>query len=656
MSKQQNYYTSIYTAAKTLGANDVQAHLAASQASLETGFGRSVKGNNHFNIKAGSKYTGPTIEFRTHEIINGRRVNITDKFRTYSGMEKSVRAYMEFMERRFPKAWNAKTFDEAKKGLRIGGKSAYATDPNYKSKITYIANRFGDAAARQIHPQQRLAESEGVGLGANPGYLDDTRIAAPVPRPGIEELFGTPEMQMAVSDAFPTLPGIFMPQQTTPVPNIKYVAPPSPVRQAAMAQVPQRDTSPVALPVSAQDMVPLSQSSVFGPGNTALQRAPVAPQQTFMPQQRGPVDVPAMPSPVDVGPGRIGQQQMAAPPSPVRQAAAYQAPNLMREGSGVAQADEARSARLDAETERAGWEAAEAASPFFTDAPRVQPEPEIDPGYAPPEPTGNEYLDQIQRAPKTAEAIARATSEQQRGGGPFNELTGALSSIFQAPKLSEWGRQTRADFDASSAAIADRFGDESFTGADVLKGGPGQPGYASVSPGPAQSARSVQSVMSGTVAPGTTAAFHDSTGKPVGTITATPGGWAKYDARFDHHQVMTPFGLTGPYRGKPQFSYGPKGFNYSRGRRGTGRVSKGLGGILGGLFGPAPTTAPATQSFPGQAVQGMQFAVPQTGLGFPAAPSFPGGQNAVMTDFGGWSGMMGPGVDPGGVPDTAGLY
>lgn len=143
MSRSQNYYNSVYSAAKSLGANDVQAHLAASQASLETGYGRSVKGNNHFGIKAGSKYTGKTVNFGTHEFIGGKRVNMTDRFRAYSNLRGSVKGYMEFMERTFPEAWNAPNISTAASKLKSGKYGSYATDPKYASKIRSIASRNG---------------------------------------------------------------------------------------------------------------------------------------------------------------------------------------------------------------------------------------------------------------------------------------------------------------------------------------------------------------------------------------------------------------------------------------------------------------------------------------------------------------------------------
>ncbi|WP_162651545.1 glucosaminidase domain-containing protein [Lentilitoribacter sp. Alg239-R112] len=153
-SRQQSYYSQVYETARNLGANEVQARLAASQASLETGYGKSVKGNNHFGIKAGGKYKGKTVNFATHEVYGGKRVGITDKFRAYDGLAGSVKGYLEFMEKAYPKSWNAPDFQSAARNLKNGRYGSYATDPKYTSKLNYISDRFG---GEQAAPSPALA-------------------------------------------------------------------------------------------------------------------------------------------------------------------------------------------------------------------------------------------------------------------------------------------------------------------------------------------------------------------------------------------------------------------------------------------------------------------------------------------------------------------
>ncbi len=145
MSYKQDFYNSVYNTAKELGATETQAHMAASQASLETGYGKHVAGNNYFGIKAGSSYTGPTVTTGTTEVYNGTPTSITDTFRQYQGLQDSVAGYMDFMGSRFADAWNSPDLSTAADNLMNGKYGAYATDPAYTDKIKGIANRFADA-------------------------------------------------------------------------------------------------------------------------------------------------------------------------------------------------------------------------------------------------------------------------------------------------------------------------------------------------------------------------------------------------------------------------------------------------------------------------------------------------------------------------------
>ena len=121
---------------------EAQARLAAAQASLETGYGRSVKGNNYFGIKAGRSWDGPVVNFRTWESEGGKRKNIRDSFRAYDSLDDSIKDWQALTSRRWPTATTAKTFDKAKEGLRYGRRGGYATDPDYGSKLSYINRRF----------------------------------------------------------------------------------------------------------------------------------------------------------------------------------------------------------------------------------------------------------------------------------------------------------------------------------------------------------------------------------------------------------------------------------------------------------------------------------------------------------------------------------
>lgn len=284
MSRQQSYYNQVYKEARALGYTDVQAKLAASQASLETGYGRSVKGNNHFGIKAGSKYTGKKISMRTHEEYGGKRVGITDTFRAYDGMRDSIRGYGEFMGKAFPDAWNAGDFSTAVRGLDKGRYGKYATDSKYKSKINYIGDRFGENVAPPkpptLGPQLPIDPSQvarqGFGLPSLPPTIDDAPVQtaalgyfpsfASSNRPGIPPI----DPAMVRSTGNIGLPS-FSPAQR---PNAPVT--PSPVQQVSL---PSQSNDP-DLP-----MLPGAQDVFIAPDayNRAVENAPAptrAPRDT----------------------------------------------------------------------------------------------------------------------------------------------------------------------------------------------------------------------------------------------------------------------------------------------------------------------------------------------------------------------------------------
>lgn len=144
-TRQEQFYNEVYSGARQAGLSDARARLAAAQASLETGFGKSMPGGNMFGIKAGKSWTGPTQNLNTWEDVGGR-VNIVDKFRSYTNPFDSLSDWVGLTDRRFPAASAASSFTEAVDGLRAGQPGGYATDRNYDNKLTSIDNRFGEAA------------------------------------------------------------------------------------------------------------------------------------------------------------------------------------------------------------------------------------------------------------------------------------------------------------------------------------------------------------------------------------------------------------------------------------------------------------------------------------------------------------------------------
>lgn len=138
MASRDSFLSTAYTAARLAGLPDTQARLAASQAALESGFGRRAPGNNFFGIKAGKNWTGKRQNLKTWESVDGRRVNITAAFRAYDTPQESFQDWARTVGRRWPGALTAETFPQATSALRPGQTGGYATDPAYASKLNRI--------------------------------------------------------------------------------------------------------------------------------------------------------------------------------------------------------------------------------------------------------------------------------------------------------------------------------------------------------------------------------------------------------------------------------------------------------------------------------------------------------------------------------------
>lgn len=131
-------YTTLLEEAKKAGVANPQAvaSLGAAQSALETGYGKSLAGGkNYFGIKDFSKGGGNVQS--TKEFINGKEVTINDKFRSYGSMEESAADYIKFLQKnpRYKEVLAAKTAQEA---IEAQGRSGYATDPAYASKLKTI--------------------------------------------------------------------------------------------------------------------------------------------------------------------------------------------------------------------------------------------------------------------------------------------------------------------------------------------------------------------------------------------------------------------------------------------------------------------------------------------------------------------------------------
>jgi Mannosyl-glycoprotein endo-beta-N-acetylglucosaminidase len=135
------------------------------QAALETGWGQAVKGNAYFGIKQGAS-SNEAITFTTHEVIDGQKVTLVDRFRTYQSMQDATKAYAQFLHDtpRYHEALrdtsDPATFVEA---LQQAG---YATDPQYAEKVKQIIQRYQLTA--YDHPPQKAPPPEAPERSAQP--------------------------------------------------------------------------------------------------------------------------------------------------------------------------------------------------------------------------------------------------------------------------------------------------------------------------------------------------------------------------------------------------------------------------------------------------------------------------------------------------------
>jgi flagellar protein FlgJ len=126
-------------------ATGLPAKVILGQAALESGWGkhevRDTKGTGSFNlfgIKAPANWTGATVDAVTTEVINGVAQKVVQKFKAYASYAESFIDYAKMVANnpRYEKAVQAA--GDAVKFATEMGKSGYATDPNYGTKLAQV--------------------------------------------------------------------------------------------------------------------------------------------------------------------------------------------------------------------------------------------------------------------------------------------------------------------------------------------------------------------------------------------------------------------------------------------------------------------------------------------------------------------------------------
>lgn len=123
-------------AAQSLG---VSPNVLLAQAALESGWGRSMPGNNLFGVKAGAGWSGGTVQAYTHEASATGEIGQTSQFRAYPSVAAAVADYVQLIAHnaRYRAALGAGGDSLAYGQALVAG--GYATDPDYARKLAAVA-------------------------------------------------------------------------------------------------------------------------------------------------------------------------------------------------------------------------------------------------------------------------------------------------------------------------------------------------------------------------------------------------------------------------------------------------------------------------------------------------------------------------------------
>lgn len=124
---------------RTASKSGIPASFTLAQAALESSWGARAPGCNLFGLKADKGWAGPVVNFDTHEVVNGQRIAITDKFRCYSSWVEGLLDRAQFLKKN-PRY--AACFQEVTGHgwARAVARAGYATDPSYADKLIDIMN------------------------------------------------------------------------------------------------------------------------------------------------------------------------------------------------------------------------------------------------------------------------------------------------------------------------------------------------------------------------------------------------------------------------------------------------------------------------------------------------------------------------------------
>jgi flagellum-specific peptidoglycan hydrolase FlgJ len=136
--KPQDFLDMLVPAAQACQrASGIPASFTLAQAALESSWGAKAPGCNLFGIKANKAWTGPVTVFATHEVINGARIAIDDRFRAYRTFGECLADRAEFF-RNNPRYAKCFLEDTGHGWARAVARAGYATDPSYAESLIAV--------------------------------------------------------------------------------------------------------------------------------------------------------------------------------------------------------------------------------------------------------------------------------------------------------------------------------------------------------------------------------------------------------------------------------------------------------------------------------------------------------------------------------------
>ena len=140
MTYKEQFINRMWAAIQEVDLKGSFPSVVIAQGAIESDWGRSslsAKYNNYFGIKAGSSWTGQTVNLQTGEIFDGQKVVISSNFRVYDSIEDSLRDRIKLLQKSYPAALSATTPEGEIQAIKAGG---WATALNYVSAVMDTIN------------------------------------------------------------------------------------------------------------------------------------------------------------------------------------------------------------------------------------------------------------------------------------------------------------------------------------------------------------------------------------------------------------------------------------------------------------------------------------------------------------------------------------